>query len=273
MATITPFRYAGSKNKLLKILTPEIDKIFQRNKCQGFADVFVGGGSVLLEIANKYPNIYLFANDKDYWIYCFWKIVSDENVNNMNKLLDIMKSSPTISLFNEWRANTSVDEIECAYKAIFFNRTTFSGILTSGPIGGQEQRSKWAVNCRYNYDKLKNKILKCHDLLVGRTKVSNNDFINYKIMNHNDILLYCDPPYFEKGNMLYREGMSFDEHKNLSNILSSRPNWILSYDDHIEIRKLYKDKNIIDLAANYCINGKKNNWKKKNELIITSEKQ
>src|SRR5271165_3718113 len=149
MATITPFRYPGSKNKLLPILISEIDKIIYTSKCKAFADVFVGGGSVLLEIANKYNEIQLFANDKDYWIYCFWKIVSDENTSNLNKLLDMMESLPTIPLFNQWRQNDSRDEIECAYKAIFFNRTTFSGILTSGPIGGQEQKSKWTVNCRY----------------------------------------------------------------------------------------------------------------------------
>jgi len=269
MATLTPFRYPGAKNKLLPILISEIDKVIYTSKCIGFADVFVGGGSVLLGIANKYQKIHLFANDKDYWVYCFWKIVSDENTNSLNKLLDMMKSFPTISLFNELRQNTSIDEVDCAYKAIFFNRTAFSGILTSGPIGGQEQKSKWTVDCRYNFDKLQNKILKCHELLVGRTTVSNDDFYNYNIMSDSNILLYCDPPYFEKGNMLYREGMTPNEHKKLSDLLCSRDGWLLSYDDHPEIRKLYVTKKIIDLSANYCINGKKVDWKKKNELIIT----
>jgi hypothetical protein len=62
-----------------------------------------------------------------------------------------------------------------------------------------------------------------------------------------------------------------DEHKQLSINLKNRSNWILSYDDEIEIRELYKDNKIIDLEAHYSINGKKKEWSNKNELIILNQ--
>ena len=263
MATITPFRYPGSKNKLLPMLMPLIDKIIDDT----FADVFVGGGSVLLAVAEKYPKIKLYANDKDYWIYCFWKIISDPNVK-LNDLFDLMAQKPTVNLFNTLRQDTSTDEINCAYKAIFFNRTAFSGILKSGVLGGKKQKSNYTVDCRYNFTKLKNKIIKCRSLLVGRTIVSNDDFTQYPALTDN-IPIYLDPPYFVKGNGLYREQMNNNNHIQLSSLLQNRSNWILSYDDHPKIRELYKNNNIIDLSVEYCINGKKIDWKQKNELIIT----
>ena len=61
------------------------------------------------------------------------------------------------------------------------------------------------------------------------------------------------------------------EHIKMAELLNKKKNWILSYDDCKEVRDLYKDSEIIDLAARYCINGKKNSWAHKNELIILSK--
>jgi hypothetical protein len=61
------------------------------------------------------------------------------------------------------------------------------------------------------------------------------------------------------------------EHDKLAGILWLRDKWVLSYDDCPPIRALYKDYNIYDKSVRYCINGKKEDWKANNELIITSE--
>ena len=264
--TIIPFRYPGSKNKMLPVLIEYLDPLIQHNS--SFLDVFVGGGSVLLEIATRYPNINLYANDKNYWIYCFWKIVSDTDSDKLYALLDLIDNQPNLDLFYKLRAEFTSDDIECAYRAVFFNRTTFSGIFSSGPIGGKEQKSKYKIDCRYNAKKLKDKIVKCHKLLVGRTSVTNFDFSYLSELTEENIPAYLDPPYFEAGKKLYPEYMVEEEHNNLQNILSTRNNWVLSYDDCPQIRSLYQNNKIIDLSARYCINGKKETWENKNELII-----
>lgn len=263
---ITPFRYPGSKNKLLPILMEHISKL--NGIEQNFADVFVGGGSVLLEVAQKYPKTQLFANDKDHWMYCFWKVVADTDTSKLKELLGLMEALPTLELFYKLRETATIDEVQCAYRAIFFNRTAFSGILSSGPIGGKEQKSKYTVDCRYNYSKLKEKIIYCNKLLAGRTQVDNQDVATYHVLHQTKYPIYLDPPYYVKGNILYVETMTPQEHQSLANSLGKRDNWVLSYDDCPEIRELYQSKQIIDLSARYCINGKKNNWENKNELII-----
>lgn len=267
MATvITPFRYPGAKNKLLPILSEHLDVILKG--ASKFSDVFVGGGSVLLAVAKKYPNLQLYANDKDYWMYCFWKIVAGTDSTKLNELLDLLDTQPTLELFYKLREEQTNDEIRCAYKAIFFNRTTFSGIAYSGPIGGKDQKSKYTVDCRYNSKKLKKKILECHQLLTGRTQVDNKDFADYEFLVKTNEPAYLDPPYYVKGDALYIEKMDEFQHQQMSEILHKRSHWVLSYDDCPEVRKLYQQHQIIDLAARYCINGKKDNWESKNELII-----
>jgi DNA adenine methylase len=179
----------------------------------------------------------------------------------------LIDQPPTLEHFYKLREEETVDEVRCAYKAILFNRTTFSGIFNSGPIGGKGQKSKYAIDCRYNSKTLRLKLNKCRDLLKGRLSVSNKHFNEYDQMAI-DTPMYLDPPYYEMGNSLYTEKMTISDHCDLSMLLHIRPNWILSYDDCNEIRKLYEDHNIIDLSARYCINGKKKSWQNKNELVV-----
>jgi DNA adenine methylase len=270
LSSLTPFRYPGSKNKLLSDLVPHLNNYLEetRNGKQSFSDAFVGGGSVLLAVASLYPNTPLYANDKDYWMYCFWKVVSDTDRTQLDAMLELVKVQPTIELFRKLRGEAPITEVDCAYRAIFFNRTTFSGIARSGPIGGDKQESKWTVDCRYNTTKLVNKIEKCHQLLSGRTQVDNKDITEYSYLTGCNQPIYLDPPYYVKGDMLYQAKMDDFHHSKMADILSKRSNWVLSYDDCPEIRNLYKDNQIIDVSARYCIDGKKTDWKGKNELII-----
>lgn len=263
---ITPFRYPGAKNKMLPILMEHIDKMMVGRDV--FCDAFIGGGSVLLDVAAKYPNVQLYGNDKDISISSFWDVVSDPDFTNLNQLLTLMAAQPTLELFYKLRETPANNIVEHAYRAIFFNRTTFSGIAYGGPIGGKEQKSKYPVDCRYNYSKLKKKILACHELLKNRTYISNVDINTYHVLNITDYPMYLDPPYYNKGDILYIEKMSVQDHHSMATALSKRSNWVLSYDDCSEIRSLYQNQKVIDLSARYCITGKKNTWENKNELII-----
>ena len=62
--------------------------------------------------------------------------------------------------------------------------------------------------------------------------------------------------------------MTKEEHKELASLVNNRENTIISYDDCSDIRKLYPNNELIQLSANYSINGFKTSWVKKPELII-----
>lgn len=273
---LSPFRFSGAKNRLLPIIMPHLNSLLTNSNI--YHEPFIGGGSVALEVATKYPNMQIHINDKDEWLTSFWQIVSEDNKTTINDLLALLETPPTIEMFYELADKPPISLLERAYYILFFNRTTFSGIIKrddagnikSSPIGGREQVSKYKVDCRYNFFKLKSKILAIHKLLCGRTQVYNMDIEQYLLGVDKASTMYIDPPYVKAGEMLYNFNMLEQEHKNLATNLQDRTNWLISYDDHPMIRELYKNNTIFDCAAKYSINGKKENWTNKNELLILS---
>ena len=162
-------------------------------------------------------------------------------------------------------------EVGKAFLAVFFNRTTFSGILTSGPIGGYAQSSAYPVGCRYNGRALASKIRACHASLSGRTTVLEADFADTLALT-GDGLAYVDPPYYEQGNSLYRCGMTHGDHVRLARVLEAADYpWTLSYDEHPEVRALYEPFAAVEsVAAWYSVTGKNSKGRPDtSELIIS----
>lgn len=266
--TLTPFRYPGAKNKLLKVLMPYIDQMMIGQNA--FCDAFVGGGSVALEVAKKYPKAHIYINDKDWWMYSFWHVVCEGDDHLFEGLLSLIDQKPTLELFNSLKANDTKDKLTCAYKAIFLNRTCFSGIFKSGPIGGKYQTGKDKIDCRYNADKLKKKIIVIRKLLRDRVTVSNIDINGYLLTINCP--MYLDPPYYIKGESLYNIGMKHQEHEKMRDLLMIKNHWLLSYDDCFEIRDMYKDftdpTQMFTINARYCITGNNVKWEDKHEILI-----
>jgi DNA adenine methylase len=260
------FRYPGGKSKLLEPINEYLHPIVQKKNAM--ADVFVGGGSVLVQTAKDFPHIQLFANDKDSCIYSFWKLLENDDQQQIDAFYDLVRQTPTIKLFQKMRAaGIPLDLVERAYYAVFFNRTAFSGILTSGPIGGYEQKSKWAIGCRYNADRIIKEFEELRSLLHGRFKMSNLDCITF-LDSLKNVALYLDPPYYVKGSGLYPVSMTPQEHVDLAKRLRSQKDWVLSYDMCPEIDDIYSWANKIPLDARYSIRDKKKNWTAKQEYII-----
>ena len=261
------FRYPGSKKKLLGTILPGISEKLETGD-NIFHDVFIGGGSVSIALAKKYPNLLFKVNDYNKNIYSFWKLISEGAADEINALKGLVGITPTVDLFYKFRSEAPTYEIERAYYAIFFNRCTFSGIEMAGPIGGTEQKSKWTVGCRYNANKINKQIDDLILLFKGRLQVFNYHCVDY-LKEHTKGVFYLDPPYFLQGKNLYKNYMNESEHLDLQKILKNRNDYILSYDNCDFIKNLYKDRNISYIDAQYCINGKKENWNSCKELLIT----
>lgn len=81
-------------------------------------------------------------------------------------------------------------------------------------------------------------------------------------------LIYLDPPYYEKGQGLYRNFYQHKDHvaiqKKLANIKTP---WLVSYDNHPNIKEIYKSYRQGEYALNYSANKKI----KATEVIIYSD--
>ena len=78
---------------------------------------------------------------------------------------------------------------------------------------------------------------------------------------------YIDPPYFECEKLYERDATeAFSQHEELCELLRSvNGKWLLSYNNHPYIRKLYKDFRIDEVQTLYSVSG---TTKPKTEILI-----
>ena len=262
MPAPTIFRFPGSKAQLLVPLTPFLDRLLQGRKT--FHDVFTGGGAVALLVAKRHPRLDLRLNDLDPDLSAFWRVVAADGVEGF---CDQLRIRPTIELFFELRRATPKTEVDRAFRALFFSRCAFSGLLNGNPYGGNRQMSPNKVFSRYHGARLVQQIMEAHKLLTGRTVVTCVDGADY-VRRHPTAPMYLDPPYFEKGDRLYRQRMSLTDHLGLADALRRASNWVLSYDRSPVIEELYAWAQCHAVGARYSVTGKKTKWATNEELVI-----
>jgi DNA adenine methylase len=129
------------------------------------------------------------------------------------------------------------------------------GAMSGGPIGGRNQEGKeYTVECRWSPSRIKNDVMKTHTLMsrFKRLRITCDDFRPMVETAHENCILYLDPPYYEKGKQLYKYNMSPEDHEDLAARLESCPaQWVLSYDDHPVIRRLYSWASFHEIEVTY----------------------
>ena len=257
-------RFPGAKTKLLPLLRPYIDRLLDGR--DAFHDVFLGSGAVLLDTARRHPNLRLFANDADAGLIAFWKIVSSESVEPFCDR--ILSTKPTLKMFQEVRASKPKSQQDIAFRFYFLNRTTFSGLAQSGPIGGKHQRSQWKVDERWLAEKSVKDIIEAHRLLRGRLTLTSASGTEYLSQNRTEPL-FLDPPYFSRGDHLYPQKMNFASHLRLSRLLRKAHKWILTYDENPVVKQIYSWACVHVIPARYHIDSARPRRASAQELVIT----
>lgn len=156
---------------------------------------------------------------------------------------------------------------------------SFSGLgtMAGSPIGGKDQvdkngkLKKYTINCRWTPETLVKNIWLANKYLNSVCDAhsygicTSHDYVNVLEHIYNESFVYLDPPYFGMGEQLYQQSFTIEDHKYLSHKLQLRKNWLLSYDNHPEIRKLYDWANIEEIPIKYTIT---NNTEQCKELLI-----
>ena len=207
---ISIFRYPGGKSKLLKRIVPLI--WLKDSPRHTYIEPFVGGGSVALAVAQKWPSVRLIVNDRDANIYSFWKMIACGHDRDVEQLLALIGKRPTVKHFRRLRAGKPASSLDKAFRSLFFNRTTFGGMANSGPLGGYEQGGTGKIDSRWNPSKLTTAIKTARRLLRGRTIVLNKDFERVIARADDRSFLYLDPPYYQAGNELYTSRWTDNDH-------------------------------------------------------------
>ncbi|WP_159122968.1 DNA adenine methylase [Acinetobacter variabilis] len=249
----TPLRYPGGKGKF----APFVKDLMDLNNLTGdYLEPYAGGAGVALDLLfNGYcKNIHI--NDFDIAIFNFWKSVT-RNTEGFLKLL-----SDTEVTIDQWYKQKNIldnpldySSLEHGFSAFFLNRTNRSGILKAGVIGGKRQDGNYRLDARYHKENLSKRIEKVGQY-SDRIKVYNLDAL--QLLNQvdsllpEDSLIYLDPPYYIKGQGLYRNFYVHSDHVHIREALDKvKSKWIVSYDNCPEIKEIYKGYRQEDYKLNY----------------------
>ena len=244
MQMYSPLRYPGGKSRLSKFIGQAICNL-QIHNCT-YIEPFAGGAGVALSLLLDGVVENIVINDYDKAIYSFWRALKQEPT----ALIEKIQSTPIT--IEEWHrqkeiyVNSSSYSIDLAFSTLFLNRTNRSGILTAGPIGGYDQAGDWKLDVRFDRDALISKVEK----IAERRKnifVYNKDIIsllrNYIPHFGNQLFIYFDPPYYKKGQKLYKNFFTPTDHKRIHDVIAQEIQvpWIITYDDVDAISELYQD--------------------------------
>ena len=259
---ISPLRYPGGKTRACKVIDSIITKYFNIKNFDILVSPFFGGGSFEFYFQNKY-NFELIVNDKFTPLYNFWKQIKIDKYllcDELRKLSTITKED----FINYRKAIMDLNDnmLQQAIYYFIINRCSFSGATLSG--GFSEESSKK----RYT----KSSINRIELLDFTNIEIYNYDFVDFINNFLNDrALLFLDPPYYleKKKSKLY--GNNGDMHENFNHellfqLLTTKNNWFITYNNCEYIRNLYRDYTIIDVNWNYGMNKTKTS----SEIIILS---
>jgi len=256
----SPLRYPGGKSRACKILTEIVKTHFDIIKFEIILSPFFGGGSFEFHLQNLF-NLEIIANDKFYCLYNFWKVCkidSDRLCSKLYKKIDKIDKDK----FLKYRKNIVSYTENNIYNALMYfiiNRCSFSGSTLSGGFSQESSKKRFTKS---SIDRINKLNLELFTIYNYDYKKFINKFYNEKT------LMFLDPPYYlEKHSKLY--GVNGDlhdkfNHKRLYNCLSTKKNWILTYNNCEYIKELYKNYKIIETSWTYGMNKSK----KSSEIII-----
>lgn len=275
----SPLRYPGAKSQL----APTIGRLLESattsrevRRVELLVEPFAGGASVSLRMVGAGIVDRVLLADADPLVAAFWQAAAADTSDLIDRITNeytryIAKGGQTaVGRWDHWRAWTPprgrapMDvRLDAAVKALFLNRTSFSGIIhgRAGPIGGRHQRSTYTIGARFNLEALVARIEfvgqlydsgRLLDVWCKDWRVTLDDVASaYKALLPSRVVAYLDPPYLEKSEKLYQR--SFDPHGGyaaapvddlhwgdplmhlrLAEYLrrEARFRWVLSYDAH-----------------------------------------
>lgn len=263
--TKSPLRYPGGKTQLSEFLK----RLLELNKLDNavYCEPFSGGFGAGLELLFSRSVESIIINDLDIGIYSIWNAI----LNDKNSFVSLIKETPIT--IKEWHKQkeiyTSLKDynnysIELAFATFFLNRTNRSGIISGGPIGGYDQSSSYTLECRFNKDKLIEKIeaINQERHRISLYNLEANDLINQVLLNisSNKLFVFFDPPYYKQGKNLYTNFFNHDNHLELRKSIDLMEDykWITTYDFEENIKEIYKSYPTLKYKIRYSANRVRN---------------
>lgn len=252
----TPLRYPGGKARF----APLVSRVMADNSLIGghYLEPYAGGAGVALELLFHGAASHIHINDFDPAVADFWVSVT----RHPEEILQLLHDTPvTMEQWFYWRSvlrgEVHVGQAERGFATLFMNRTNRSGVLKGGVIGGLGQAGDYKLDARLKKDVLAKRIerIAAH---ANAISVYNEDALSLlgrcTQFLPRESLIYLDPPYYVKGQGLYRNFYEHADHVAIAKLLISPKftrKWMVSYDNVEEIQQMYPVAQTFTYGLNY----------------------
>lgn len=248
--SLSPLRYPGGKYKIY-------DKVKNLIEINEFGDKiyvepFAGGFGIGLGLLRENIVEKVILNDFDSHIYNFWYAVINHPDEFIKKMMDTSITIEEREIQKKVYKDANASQIDDGFATFFLNRVNFSGIITGGPIGGFKQDGTYKLDCRFNKDRIKNKIKEISSL-KDRIELYNYDageLITFHLQERlHECFFNIDPPYVVKGYQLYTNYFKDEDHRNFKEKVEkhlSESVWIVTYDNCELVTDIYNGYHMVE---------------------------
>jgi DNA adenine methylase len=243
MPFYSPLRYPGGKRKLANFFKAIVKK---NGLSDGqYVELYAGGAAVALELLFGEFVSRIYINDLDLSIYAFWHSVLYETEDLCEQIQD------TDVTMDEWYRQKEIQEraqeaslSALGFSTFFLNRTNRSGIISGGVIGGKDQSGAYRIDARFNKANLIERIRRIgrYQSRISLYNEDAADLIQSDLLSDlpDTTLVYLDPPYYGKGDGLYKNSYTHKDHEYIAeSITKVDRRWVVTYDNTFEIREMY----------------------------------
>tara|TARA_B100001996_G_C18597335_1_gene568396 strand:- start:119 stop:994 length:876 start_codon:yes stop_codon:yes gene_type:complete len=208
----TPLRYPGGKSRAVTKMECYFPDLREYRE---YREPFLGGGSVALFIAKKYPDISIWVNDLYEPLVNFWKEIQTNGGELHKILVDLKEEYPdptdeqkkdkefiysALGLFTESRevlndSNASATDRAAAFYIV--NKCSFSGLTESSSFSKMASISNFSLR---GIDKIPK-----YQEIIDNWKITNLSYGDL-LTDWRGAFIYLDPPYDIKDNLYGRKG-------------------------------------------------------------------
>lgn len=248
----SPLRYPGGKGKVANF----IKLVMIENGLVGcdYVEPYAGGATVALSLLFEEYADHIHINDLNRSVYKFWLVVLERTEELCDRIAKV-RVTP-----NEWlrqldvQDHESPEDLDLAFSTFFLNRTSRSGIIGGGVIGGKQQAGRWKLDVRFNKEDLIRRIRRIARFRnrITLTGLDTADYIRDCLPGLQSPFVYLDPPYYVKGEGLYLNFYRHSDHVEIAGLVGElKIPWIVSYDGAPEIEAMYSAHASIEYDLHY----------------------
>lgn len=250
--------YVGGKRNLAKRIVSRIEAI--PHEC--YAEPFVGMGGVFLR-RNLAPRAEVI-NDASRDVSNFFRILQ----RHYPQFMDALRFQITSRVAFERLCKTDPDtltDLERAARFLYVQRLAFGGKVAGRSFGVD-------TRARFNLNTLGSRLEDLHERLAG-VVIECLDFEEFlRRYDKPTTLFYLDPPYHGSEGYYGKDMFSREDFARLAKALAGiKGRFLLSINDHPEIRATFKGYNLEEVETTYTVRGQGSATAAK-ELLVSNGK-